>query len=96
MTSAEWKIIGPICGAIVGLFGWFAKHISNTKKHPSSEDLVYNDVCVERAKANELAHKYLKGGIDAAIAKSDEQHRELKTDMRDGFTKIQALINSKL
>ncbi len=92
MITSDWKIIGPLCAALVGLFGWLAKHISNTKKHPCSDNLVFNDVCIERGKANEHAHEYLKEGIENAIKRSDEQHNELKNDMKTGFTRIENLI----
>lgn len=57
--------------------------------------MVYNEVCSERGKANEQAHLHLKEGIEAAIARSDEKHKELKTDMRTGFGRIEDLIKAK-
>ena len=92
MTTPDWRIFGPLMAGLVALFGWLAKHISNTNKHPCGSDIVFKDVCEERGKANEQAHQHLKEGITAAIARSDKQHNELKTDMKSGFTEIKTLI----
>jgi len=92
----EWKIIGPIIGAMVSLFIFIARHVSNDKKHCTSDKMVYADVCEERGKSNAMAHQNLKEGIDAAIARSDEQHKELKADMRNGFGEIKSLIEKAL
>ncbi|MHC4638446.1 MAG: hypothetical protein ACYTBV_13255 [Planctomycetota bacterium] len=51
--DSDWKIIGPLVGAVLGLFGWLAKHISNIKKHSCKDDIVFQDVCAGRGKANE-------------------------------------------
>lgn len=88
----DWRILGPLMAALVALFGWLAKHISNTRKHPCKDDIVFEDVCTERGKANEQAHEHLKEGIQNAIKRSDEQHTELKVDMKTGFTEIKTLI----
>lgn len=93
MTSQA--IIGAAVGigtAILGVYVWVGKHISNSKKHPCKDDIVYGDVCTERGKANEQAHLHLKEGIDNAIARSNEQHDELKADMKSGFSEIKTLI----
>lgn len=84
MDASDWKIIAPI----VGLYAWFLKHVTGSSRHPKADDLVYNDVCEERGKANTQAHKHLKEGIATAIARSDEQHKELKADMKTGFSEI--------
>lgn len=91
-------IIGAAIGigtSIIGVYVWVARHIANSKKHPCKNDIVFEDVCIERGKANEQAHDYLREGIQAAIAKSDEQHTELKKDMKEGFTEIKTLIQNK-
>ena len=95
MDAQEWKILGFVFGPIVGLYAWLLKHATGTNRHPKADDLVYNDVCSERGKANEQAHVHLKEGIDAAIARSDEQHKELKTDMRTGFSEIKQILQEK-
>ena len=78
--------------AIFGVYVWVGKHISNSKKHPCKDDMVFKEVCEERGKANDQAHEHLKEGIENAIKRSDEQHNELKVDMKAGFTKIEMLI----
>ena len=87
-----------ICGGLGALItsggGLLIKHMTNSRKHPCADKLVFEDVCEERGKSNELAHKHLKEGIDTAIARSKEQHDELKTDMRTGFDKLEVLIKN--
>lgn len=78
--------------AIIGVYKWVSVHTSDKKKHPCSDDVVFSDVCKEREKNNSQEHNHLKEGIDAAIARSDEQHIELKEDMRAGFSEIKSLI----
>jgi len=80
--------------AIIGVYVWVGKHISNNKRHTSSDELVFEDVCTERGKANEAAHNHLKEGIENAIKRSDQQHIELKDDMRTGFSEIKSLIKN--
>ena len=92
MDASDWKIVGFVAAPVIGLYGWFIRHLSGTNRHPKADDLVYNDVCEERGKANIEAHRYLKEGIDAAIARSDEQHKELKA----GFGEIKADIKKIL
>lgn len=96
MDAHEWKILGFVVPPIAALYAWFLRHVTGSNRHPKADDVVYTDVCAERGKANEQAHEHLKGGIDAAIARSDEQHKELKADMRTGFLEIKTLIQEKL
>lgn len=96
MDAHEWKVLGFVLPPIAALYAWFIKHVSGSNRHPKAEDVVYNDVCTERGKANEQAHEHLKEGIDAAIARSDEQHKELKADMRTGFFEIQTEVKKIL
>lgn len=93
----EKAIIGAAIGigtAIIGVYVWVGKHISNGKKHACSDEVVFKDVCGVRGEANTKEHEHLKEGIETAIARSDEQHIELKTDMRHGFDKIENLIKN--
>lgn len=99
MTSISviLTLSGSIVGAyvaIIGVYKFIAGHIGDKDKHPCSDDVVYSDVWEEREKANTMEHQHLKEGIDAAIARSDEQHVELKKNMQDGFTEIKTLIRS--
>ena len=94
MDAHEWKILGFLSAPLIGLYAWFIKHVTSSSRHPKSDDLVYADVCEERGKANEEAHKNLKEGIETAIARSDEKHAELKADMKTGFTEIKDLIRA--
>ncbi len=84
MDVHEWKILGPILAAVVGLYASFLKHVTGGSRHPKADDLVYRDVCEERGKANDAEHHHLKEGID-----------ELKVDVKDGFARVEALITAK-
>ena len=96
MDAHEWKMLGFVSAPVIGLYAWFIRHISGTNRHPKADDLVYNDVCTERGKANDEAHKHLKEDIVAAIARSDEKHSELKADMKTGFSEIKTLIETNI
>ncbi len=85
------RIIG---GAIIGVYVCVGKHTSNIKKHPCSDNLVFTDVCEKEQEKNSLEHQHLKEGIVAAIARSDEQHIELKQDVKDGFARMESLIKN--
>ncbi len=87
-------VLTAIWGAIFVVYRWVSKHISNSQKHPCKDDIVFEDVCTERGKANDQAHDHLKESIVAAITKSDEQHQELKVDMKEGFAEIKTLIKN--
>ena len=95
------EILVPVIsgGAILSLLGgtiWaLNRHTSNSKKHACADNLVFDDVCEERGKANDMVHRHLKEGIEQAIARSDEQHVELKADMRTGFDKLETLIKAQ-
>lgn len=94
-STQSWFVIGPLMAGMVALFTWIGKHTSNSSKHPCSSNLVFKDVCEERGKANTQEHKHLSKGIEHAIARSNEQHLELKNSMKDGFTEIKTLIQNK-
>lgn len=96
MDAHQWKMLGLLTPPIIGLYALIVKHMATGSRHPKADKVVYSDVCEERGKANEQAHLHLKEGIDAAIARSDEQHKELKADMRTGFLEIKTLIQEKL
>ena len=84
MDAHEWKILGFISAPIIGLYAWFIKHVTSINRHPRAGDVVYRAVCDERGKANDIEHHHLKEGID-----------ELKTDVRNGFSRVESLITAK-
>ena len=94
MDAHEWKILGFLSAPIIGLYALIVKHMTAGSRHPKADDLVYNDVCTERGKANEEAHGHLKESIEIAIARSDEKHDELKDNMKTGFTEIKDLLRA--
>ncbi len=99
--AGVWTIFSSF---ILATAGGLMKHVSAGKKHPCKDDIVfkkeddkivYGSVCEERGKSNDQAHDHLRDGIEKAIQRSDEQHIELKKDMKEGFSEIKTLINSK-
>lgn len=96
MDAHEWKVLGFVMTPLLGLYAWFIRHISTGNRHPKTEDLVYNDVCTERGRANKETHKQLSKDIQSAIARSDEKHIELKADMKAGFSEIQTDVKAIL
>ena len=81
----DWRIVGPFIAAMIGLFGWLAKHISNTKKHPCKDDVVFKDVC--DAKQN---------GLENEIKNLSNRVTDLRIDMKDGFCELKTLIKNGL
>ena len=94
MDASDWKI-AFVAAPLIGLYGWLIRHVSGPNRHAKADDLVFTDVCAERGNANTEAHKNLKEGIEAAIARSDEKHIELKADMKIGFSEIKDLIRER-
>lgn len=45
MAEMDNKVLIAIFAAICGTYAWLLKHLSNSRKHPSSDNLVYKDVC---------------------------------------------------
>lgn len=41
----DWKIMGPIIAALVGIYGFVLKHLANTDRHPAKKDIVFREVC---------------------------------------------------
>lgn len=39
------KVLIAIFTMISGVYIWLLKHLSNSKKHPNSDNLVFRDVC---------------------------------------------------
>ena len=42
-------ICGVLTGVVIAMIGGFIKHVSNTKKHPCKSDIVFKDVCKQKA-----------------------------------------------
>ena len=66
-----YVIIG-VFGAIIGVYIWVAKHISNSKKHPCGEKLVYKDVCEANRDCIEGSIESLKELINTKFAHIEE------------------------
>ena len=94
MITTDWKIIGPLMGAMVGLFGWFAKHISNSKKHPCKDNIVYKDVCDARGIDNDKEHQHLKEGIEDLKDETRQGFVTVNKSMEKGFDRMDDLIRN--
>jgi len=86
----EYKMLMVVLGvfaAIIGCYLWMAKHITNSKKHPCKEDIVYRDVCeAERGRIEDCVESELKN----VNRRLDEQ----RSDMKDGFSRLESLIKN--
>jgi len=60
MADIDNRILIGIFGLIAGIYGWLIKHLSNHKKHPCSDDIVYKDVCQAQRDCIETSVKDLK------------------------------------
>ncbi|MCK5610275.1 hypothetical protein KAR91_50850 [Candidatus Pacearchaeota archaeon] len=88
MVETDTKVLFGILALIVGIWGWFLKHVSCGNRHPDKSDLMYKDVCDERT------HR-LEGLIESHAERSAERHTELKDDVRTGFSEMKELIKAK-
>jgi len=83
---AVYAVVGAIVaifGAIIGVYIFLFRHVREPKKHPCSDDLVYKDVC----QANQNC-------LEGEIKNVNSRLTELKTDLKDGFTEVKALIRN--
>ena len=85
--TPDWRILGPLVAGMIALFGWIARHISNTKKHPCKDDIVFQDVCDERSKR-------LEDCIENEVEVSKERYETLTKKVDDGFKEVKALIRN--
>lgn len=85
MPEMDNKILVGLVGLIAGVYGWLLKHLSNSKKHPCADKLVYQDLCGERSKR-------LEDCIEAEVRASKERYETLAKKVDDGFKEIKGLI----
>ncbi len=88
MAENDIWIMRAIIGALVGIYGWFLKHISTSKKHPCKDDItekfdkvVFQDVCDERSKG-------IRDCIENEIVSSKERYETLTETMKGGFDRM--------
>lgn len=96
MNGIDNKILLGIVALIVGAYTWVFRQMATLKRC-----VVSKEVCEQRELRNQAEHKRLDDLIEAAIAKSDEQHKDLKADMkllkadvRSGFGEVKDLIRN--
>lgn len=53
-------MIAVVSAVIAGIYGWLLKHLSNAKKHPYADKIVYKDVCQAHRDCIETSVKDLK------------------------------------
>lgn len=88
MAENDVWIQRVLIGAIVGIYGWFLKHISASRRHPCADNIVFQDVC-------DAEKKRLEDCIEGEVKRSEQRHTELRQDMKDGFAEIKELIKNK-
>jgi len=60
----DWKVIAFVSTAIIGVYGWLIKHLSNSRKHPCADNLVFKDVCQAQRDCIETSVSSLKELIE--------------------------------
>lgn len=60
MMEVDSKIIVVVIGLFTGVYGWLIKHLSNSKKHPCADDIVFEKTCDARRDCIESSVKDLK------------------------------------
>ena len=70
MINNDVKILGIFIAALAGVYGWLLKHVSS-KRHVSSESVVYKDVCSEITKR-------IEHSLSDAIERSDDHYKSLE------------------
>ena len=77
------SVITVVFSAIGGCYLFIFRHILKRDKHPCGSKLVYKDVCDKTQDC-----------IEAEIKNVNERLGELKTDMKDGFGRLEELIKN--
>lgn len=95
MTSTA--IVGAAVGigtAIIGVYVWVGRHISNSSKHPCKTGIdekfgkvVFMDVCEEKVKR-------LDDCIESEAKRSTERYEALKETMESGFKEVKEAIRN--
>ena len=96
LSTTDWKVWSLLGGAISGCWFFLIKHMTNSTRHPNGDKIVYTDLYEKAEKSNDQAHKDLRKAIDDSETRSEKRHNELKRDVKDGFTEIKVLIQTKM
>ena len=88
--TIETTVIITTCVAagIIGAIGAVIKHISNERKHPDIDKIIFKDVCVEKMKGQEDC-------VEAEIKGLKENVDKLEKTTSAGFLEIRNLIMQK-
>ncbi len=73
---------------IVGVCGWVAKHITNSKKHPCKDDIVFKDVCDE-------TQRRLEDCVESEAKLCQQRYESLTKQVDSGFAEVKQLIKEK-
>ena len=75
-------------GAIFTLYRWVSAHISERKKHPCADDIVYKDVCTEK-------HKGFEECVEGEILNLTKNFDDFKETTKDNFDEVKRLIRQR-
>ncbi len=78
------KIIALITAPTLAFVGWVTKHITSSQKHPCKKDIVFKEVCDAKQDCIESEIKNVNNRLD-----------ELKTDMKEGFRRLESVIKNE-
>jgi hypothetical protein len=83
----DWRVIGPMIAALIGLYGFVLKHLSNTDRHAGQRDIVFRDVC--KPQMDRLADSVTK--VEDCVEKDLGALKEL---MEQRFDSLERLIKN--
>jgi len=87
MDGNNHMYLGAIATAVGGLSAWLFRHITNGKKHPDADAVVYRDVC-------EQVQKRIENTVNLEIAAMRQQIQNLDEKLEDRFDELKRLIIS--
>lgn len=80
-------IFGILITTILGVYAWLLKHLSNSKKHPCKDDIVFRDVCDEKVKR-------IDDCVETQAKLSAERYETLTKKVDDGFDELKRLVRA--
>lgn len=81
------RILLALTALIAGVYGWLIKHLSNSKKHPCADNLVYRDTC-------EQTVKRLEDCIEGQVKLETMRYEALTKRVDEGFADLKELIKN--
>ena len=87
MNENYYIYLGGMATVVGGLSAWLFRHITNGKKHPDADAIVYRDVC-------EQVQKRIENTVNLEIAAMRQQIQNLDEKLEDRFAELKRLIIS--